>query len=214
MSFSLGGDFIEPSFCDLSHSRRFIIASFFTPDYESDALKLRNSCRALALDFHLQCIASFGSWQQNIHFKPAFLIKMLDKYPQRSIAWVDADAIIRSYPQLFDDLEYFDCDIAAHHFRGKELLSGTLFVPNSSGARLLLREWAAFDAQRKQFKEQFTLDLFLKANRGRFNFYELPASYTQIFDLMRANGAPVIEHFQASRRWRQSHRMMRIPGAR
>jgi hypothetical protein len=189
------------------NNRPFIFVSFYTVDsgYEAEKEKLKASLHAFNLDYYLEGIKTLGSWKMNIHYRPAFLEKCLERFYPRPIVCVDSDAIVRSYPTLFEFLclKQDDYDIAVHYFRGRELLAGTIFWSNRIKSKDLLHLWAEYDKKMIHYKEQKNLQDVLQAH-PEFIVYRLPAAYTQIFDLMRNEGAPVIEHFQASRRFRKA----------
>lgn len=119
-----------------------------------------------------------------------------------NILYVDADARIRQYPKLFDD---FDGDIGVHYRRGRELLSGTIFLRNNERVRMLVNFWQGEQMLRPETWDQKTLDYVIQARAENLGVkvVDLPPSYTQIFDSMAHHGAPVIEHMQASRRYKK-----------
>lgn len=191
-------EFIEPSYSGASSAMSLIFISYFTPEYEQEAIRLRESLHRFNLPYRLQRIRSQGSWWENIHFRAGFLAAMLDQYRPLPICWLDSDAVVQQYPELLFRLEREQsCDLAAHYFRNRELLGGTLWLRNSDRVRELIDRWQELDLAERKFKEQFNLQRVVE--RDHFNLYRLPPAYTQIFDLMKKEGAPIIEHFQASR---------------
>jgi|WetSurSiteA1Bulk_404760.scaffolds.fasta_scaffold00047_32 hypothetical protein len=195
-----GGLFIEPSFIELAHDRKFIIVNYFTPEYEDEAVQLRATCKAFNLDYHLQRVTSFGTWWDNLHIREDFLLKMLDEYPQRSLVWIDADGRVKQYPALFDSLDDSQFDFVVHHFRGYELYGGTMWFRNCESSRDLISAWRDLDMRDKHFKEQLNLQRIIAMNPQRWRIGELPPNYAKIFDFMRNVPNAVIEHYQASRR--------------
>ena len=188
------------------HGRPFFIVSYYTPEngYGELIKKLRASCQTFALDYYFEKIESLGSWQLNIHYRPQFLLKAL-AILNRDLVWIDADGIIKQYPALFEALAIRDdFEIGVHFFKGRELLGGTMYIPNRPRTRTLIEMWANYDAHRLQFKEQRNLqDLVEGTGPGAFRVCKLPAEYVKIFDLMKDLAGPaVIEHYQASRRLR------------
>ena len=135
--------------------------------------------------------------------------QMLDKHIGKSIVWVDSDAIIHSYPKLFDNYNY---DIAVRwqdfRWRKNECLSGTIYMANNSHMRDLCKRWEgeniAEGPNAKTF-EQWNLgkSIIEMRTEGKIKDGNLPPEYTMIFDSMRAmypDVKPIIEHFQASRK--------------
>ena len=131
---------------------------------------------------------------------------MLDKYPGNPIVWVDADARIMSNPTLFDHLK---ADVGIHYRRkskggvyARELLSGTIYLANNKKTRELLDMWIAENKKAPKVWDQRTLDTALKSWNGTVQ--EIPPTYCQIFDSMKGEGGdPVIQPFQASRKFRR-----------
>jgi len=185
--------------------RPFCVVSYYTEGngYELEIKKLKASCLSFQLDYFFEGIKSLGSWMLNIHYRPQFLIKAM-MAQRRDLVWIDADGVVKQYPALFEALaRRADFEIAAHYLKGRELLGGTMYVPNRPKTIELLEAWAEVDARRPQLKEQLNLQGLLAA-RSDFRLLHLPGEYTKIFDLMaKTCGPAVIEHHQASRRLRK-----------
>ena len=114
------------------------------------------------------------------------------------MVWTDADSVVRENPILFDDL---DCDIAFHRFKGKELLSGTVYFRNTEPTIRLLMRWIAINKENPEIFDQKNLDQAISEAED-LKITELPPEYCFIFDLSRdyyGGRKPIIEHFQASR---------------
>jgi hypothetical protein len=172
--------------------------------YEEEAKLLRASLDLFRLEYEIQGVPSLGSWQKNTQFKAFFIQEMLAKYSDRPVVYLDADAIVRAYPILFDEI---NCDIAVHHYDNKrrnfkELLSGTVYFGTSSKAREIVEVWIETNRELPEQWDQKNLQLALDRVPD-VSFVELPPSYCLIFDLMKDQGPAVIEHFQASRRFKQ-----------
>jgi len=170
--------------------------SYYTPNYKDQADRLRNSLNELRLPYCIEEIPNLGSWDKNTHHKPEFILKHL--ISSDAVVWTDADSVIRENPILFDGL---DCDIAFHRFKGKELLSGTVYFKNTPATVTLLLKWMEINLQNPQVFDQKNLDEATKQIEG-LKIADLPPEYCFIFDLSRdyyGGRKPVIEHFQASR---------------
>ncbi len=87
-----------------------IFVSYFSPGYESVALRLRDSLEALDLPHRIDGIPDQGGWTPNVRYRTSFLRQMLDLHPGRPVVWIDADAVVRRRPELFWNLE---ADVAA-----------------------------------------------------------------------------------------------------
>jgi hypothetical protein len=187
--------------------RSWIVVSFFTEatGYKPDALKMMKSCEEFGLDYFVQSIKGEGSWLANVRFKPLFMREMLARHAGRNVVWIDVDGVVQAYPQVLDDLshtiEFKDYIIGVHYFRGRELLTNTVFLRNCEETVRMMASWIQLMQSLPGVWEQKVLQLNL-SKHPEFKVFMLPANYSQIFDLMKHEGSPVIEHFQASRRFR------------
>lgn len=185
------------------------IISFFTEGtgYAQEIKKLEASLTALGLPSHFFARPPVGTWRGNLNYKSAVILEAFDLFPESDIVFLDADAIVRSRPVLFDRLsagrEY---DLAAHlfnySFEKDELLSGTLWIANNPAGRKAVQLWDAKGRAHPEIRHQKCLKLVL-SETPEIRFYKLPLEYTCIFDHPARRGkTAVIEHFQASRRFR------------
>ena len=87
----------------------------------------------------------------------------------------------------------------------KELHSGTLYLANNERVRLLLDRWIAVNVKMEHtgLFEQKNLELLLLGTGADgLQVLNLPDTYCQIYDTMADAGDPVVEQFQASRKFR------------
>ncbi len=182
--------------------------SFYTRNtgYEDEVGNLIESLEKFNLNHYVEAIDSLGSWQKNCMYKPVFIKKMLDKYPEEDkIVWIDADAIVKKDPVLFKDIEE---DIAFHYCRSHwqkypELLTGTMMFRNNDKIRSLLDMWIESCNKNSNIWEQKALQRVI--NNAGISIYDLPSSYTKIRDLDEDGEKdidPVILHTQANRRYK------------
>ena len=186
-----------------------IFVAYYTRDslYSEYAQNLAQSLHQFDLTYRIVGINDQGSWDKNTHYKPIFLRQMLDELHPVSLVYVDVDALIHQMPILFDDLVTDPTvDIAAHildhkkfnHTIPPELLSGTLYLANTSNTRQIVDEWIQACKAFAKIWDQLALDQVLKA-RNYQGFRNLPEQYTTIYDYMKDVKDPVIVHYQASR---------------
>ena len=179
----------------------YIFVAYYTKQtgYEAVARTLRASLEKFKVAMFIDGIPTRGSWQSNIAYKPEFVFAMMCKYPDRDIIYVDADAELKQYPTYFDT---FSGDVGVHFKDGKELLSGTIYFRNNERVRDLVRQWMSTQQHYPNTWDQVTLHRTIGKYAKEFGVkvVDIPAAYTQIFDSMKHNGAPVIEHHQASRK--------------
>lgn len=192
------------------------VVSFYTTGtgYENEIKKLQASLDRLSIPYHFFPVEPRGSWRANLNYKSEIILQAFDMFPKKDIVFIDADAVVRRYPELFDKLsEDHQYDVAAHFhpYRGNEipggsLLSGTLWFQNSERGRELVRTWNEIGAENKTIRHQHCLRLAIEklSGEGRYVFIcRLPREYTLIFDYYRGEEVlAVVEHFQASRRLR------------
>lgn len=191
------------------------LISYFTRQtgYAAEAIKLAESCDVLGIPYNILGVENRGSWHKNTAMKAEFIYEMLETLADaaRAVVFVDADAQVRRYPDFFDSLDV-DMGLAYRDYRvfpsgprkaGKELLSGTIYVANTSVSRAILRAWMAENAIHPTTWEQRNLQAVVDRLEPAFaRLAELPPTYCQIFDSMRTAGPAVIEHFQKSRVYR------------
>lgn len=191
----------------MSGSQKPLYVAYYTKEtgYAQEAEELRATLEQFHLDHEILGVPNLGSWQQNTHYKARFLKEQLNAHPDRPLVYLDVDARVRQYPELFDRLS---CDMAGYHYLNKvtkrpELLSGTLYFEPTAATKKLIDTWIFANETLPARWEQKNLEIALK-KVPEITFYELPAPYVLIFDLMQDLGPPVIEHLQASRRLKKT----------
>jgi hypothetical protein len=197
-----------------------LFVSFYTPLYAEEAKGLIASLREQGAAFDVVALPSAGSWQANCAMKPAFISEMVRKH-RVPVVWVDADARLLRSPDFLLGLDPQRTDFAAHWANiwrnGPELLSGTTWWGTSHRALNLLAMWEEIQRRSPEKWDQKCLQTAveycqrgaevmvngktLDLPRGK-QLVELPAEYCKIFDLMAECKNPVIEHHQASRRFK------------
>ena len=141
------------------------------------------------------------------------MLDMLMKHPNHRLLYVDVDAVVHKSPDLFKN---YSCDIAVRwqdfRWRKNECLSGTIYMENNERTKRICELWRDInvtEGNKSNRMEQWNLDTVInqmKKEDPNFTYKNLPPEYTMIFDSMRGmypNINPVIEHFQASRRFKK-----------
>lgn len=182
----------------------FVVAAFYTVNtpYEKEVENLIASCDEHNIDYYVQGYESRGQWVKNAAIKPEFLLDVLDLFPEKDIVYLDADAVIRQYPKLFDEMRE---DVGVHYRKGTELLSGTIFLRNNVRSRNLLKHWIHYQRENSTTWDQKILQKVIRlceTTGTGLRVLDLPSTYCQIYDTM-AGPQPVIEHMQASRRFKR-----------
>jgi hypothetical protein len=183
-----------------------LVVAYYTIDtpYEAEVENLRRSLAGMPLAAEIAAVPNLRAWQANTQYKAEFLRDMLARHGDRHrLLYVDADAVFRQYPSLLDDIE---CDIAVH-FMPRGPLSGTIYLEPTPAAEALVHAWIAANRAHPDRWDQVNLGAVIRERRtrGDLRVVELPVEYTFIFDLARRDhpdARPVIEHFQASRRFK------------
>lgn len=191
-----------------------LVVSFYTENspYQLEAMGLIGSCNDLGIEAEVEAVPSEGSWERNCAIKPFFIRKkLLEK--KRPVFWVDADAVFKQKPDFsfllqsdiaFREMKRFSDD------RRFKYASGSLFFNSTPRAINFVDKWCALCQEKidrkenLEFLDQVSLvDLIEKGEQVKI--FSLPIAYAKIFDIDAQEIDPhhiVIEHFQASRRYR------------
>jgi len=182
--------------------KRPIVVSFYTENthYEDEANRLRASLHRFGLEYDVQPRPNMGGWKKNNDYKPKFILEMMEKHPGRDIVWLDSDAVVMAYPELWDDTDIgvgvhtVDWALYRDHHTKLETLAGTVYVGAKSKG--FVKKWIELMNKNPKLQDNHALQKLVETVKVT----QLPASYCQIFDTMAAAGEPVVEHTQASRR--------------
>lgn len=163
---------------------------------------------------YIEKIENKGDWYANTSYKPTFILNAIRKCESAydSVVFLDADAKVLKYPQLFEDIpeEY---DIALHHlsweiwygYKGdntKELLSGTVFFRINDKVKNLIKDWANEAEKSREWEQKVLAKVLLR--HPEIKVYPLPIEYIYINSLPDDRPPlvkcdPVIVHYQLSR---------------
>lgn len=193
-----------------------LIVSYYTKEtlYQLEVQNLIASCEKWQLEYHIEPIASFGSWERNCAYKPFFLLEKLQQFNQ-PIFWVDADAIFLQKPQ---HLQQFEGDFAVRindwgDEHPSQVISGSLYVNATQGAERVLKAWAkecldkfADPTRAEELWDQIALRDVINREVPGAKILPLPIEYMTIVDHPHEGkelGSVVIGHYQASRRFKK-----------
>ena len=192
------------------------VISFYTMQtpYEEEVKNLVASCDKFGLEHKIEGVPSFGTWELNCAYKPFFIYKMVNEL-KRPVLWVDADGVFKKAPSLIDA---FESDVAVRinpacpEDDPSKVISSTIFINSTQEAALLLRAWMQESSRQildenrtEEFWDQIALRDALKLPGHQAKVKSLPTSYAKIFDHPEDFfffQEPVIEHYQASRRFK------------
>lgn len=180
----------------------FVVVAYYTVNtpYAEEVKNLIASLEQFNLPKDIVGVPDFGDWQANCHHVPYFLKQMLIKHYPKSIVYLDADAKVLHYPILFEKL---NCDLAAHYFKDSELLAGTLYLANRPKTYEVIERWISSSFDYPTIWIQKILQMVITGSTDlNLHVEKLPPQYCKIFDLMASVPDAVIEHYQASRRFK------------
>jgi hypothetical protein len=188
------------------------IISFYTGHYEWDAEQLKKSMNKLGIiNYDVEYRDGVGSWESNTQMKCNFILEKLKE--NDSVVWTDADSRVREIPSFFDTIEtdvgfYFLPAECANDFKLPDhsilkspisyLQSGTMFFRNTKSTINLLHKWNELNSLDNRQWDQWTLQVALA--QSDVTITELPESYVWVDGVN--SGSPVIEHLQASRKFK------------
>jgi len=194
-----------------------LIVSYYTKDtmYQLEVQNLIASCEQWGVEYLVEPIASFGSWESNCCYKPFFLMQKLEQL-KRPLFWVDADAVLVRQPE-FLDLFNLDFVVRSNAYlddlHDSKVMSGSLFVNATAGGAQVLKLWgkaclAAFSnpAREEEIWDQIVLRQVLQAGVLGATIGALPVEYLAIVGYAEDEAVvrnPVICHHQASRRFKK-----------
>jgi hypothetical protein len=178
-----------------------LVISFYTrhTPYAEEITRLRRSCQEHGLALHVEGLPSTGCWVRNCALKGPFVWQCLQQFDQ-PLLWLDADAEVLRYPELFQDPEF---EFAA--YQPAHLCSGTLYFAQTAGSRQLARAWADLCLQGPRTWDQVLLARVLEQARGSVRFRCLPQGYCKVIGRRwrEADQTTYILHHQASRRFKR-----------
>ena len=180
------------------------IISFYTDDevYRPAIERLKASLDNFGLSYDIVCVADRGTWTANCSYKAEFILSMLEDYIPFNLIWLDADAEVVRYPELFDRIEGDIAAVVNQH----GLFASAIYFHNTKEVRNLVTDWvqAIKDNPGEFTDDQINLERVIKA-QSKVVFEELPPEYSFITDVMKPVEHPVIIQHQASRQGRILH---------
>lgn len=180
----------------------YIVVGYFTENtgYAEESKHLIDSLEKLKLPYDVIAIPNQGSWQANTQYKAYFIKQMLYKHFPKDLLYLDVDAVVHKHPVLFDEVTF---DIGVHYLRSTELISSTVYLRNNSKISILIDRWIAVCLKNPEIWDQKVLQSVINQSKDlQLKVGNLPPEYCKIFDIMAVIKDPVIEQFQASRRFK------------
>lgn len=192
----------------LDGQQNYIVCAYYTPNYAAHASALKRSLEVLQINHYLKHYESRGSkkrdWHANTRIKPTFIAHCLDKFPEKHILYVDADAIVKQQLSLLDDIET-DLAVCVKPIKTQlRIAVGTVFVRNSPGGRQLVKEWIGAESDCGPLDSDSNM-LHIAVGRSEgVSLTILPPTYRTV-EINAAN-EPVILHLSVTQHARQRKR--------
>ncbi len=195
-------------------SAKPLVVSFYTENtpYQIEAFRLLSSCNEFEVEAEIDGVPSLGSWARNCAIKPFFMRDKL-KLHKRPIFWVDVDAAFCCTPNfstfLSFDLVIRQIERFKHDARFR-FFTGSLFMNYTPAALEFVDAWCNYcekalqSSSNCEYLDQISL-VHVMDGKHALRIDPLPIAYAKIFDIdaeLIDPSAVVIEHHQASRRYR------------
>lgn len=193
------------------------IVTFYTPEYEREALQLIESCERHSIPIKAYPKPSKGSWVHNCTMKAEVILCALDEL-NAGVVWIDADGRLKNKPTVFESLPKYDfgCYWIPNVWnqakniqlkpwsRGNEALAGgTLYFNNTDISKELIRAWKKeSEANPTRWEQQSLQKVWEDFDNKGLRTYNFPQSYCKVFDCkwFESESTIIVEHTQASRK--------------
>jgi hypothetical protein len=147
----------------------YIVAGWFTPDYEKWFRRLEATLIEWNAPYDFTKVPKApGGWEANTRLKPRLILDAMDRYPGKTLIWVDVDSLCVSAPAQLVGLP---CDVAIrlHAWRTRHRVTmmaraGTLIFNPTENARLLAEAWAV-EADSAQYGDHDEIGLTLAIDK-------------------------------------------------
>jgi hypothetical protein len=193
------------------------IVTFYTSEYEQEALQLLKTCN----DFNIPCKAyaksSKGSWVHNCTMKAEVIEHALDEF-NHGVVWIDADGRLRNQPTIFDTLSNYDfgcywipdvwnqprnAHLKPWSLGNEALAGGTMYFNNTNISKELISAWKIESKNNPTRWEQQSLQkVWEQFNNKGLRTYNFSQAYCKVFDCkwFEPEQPIIVEHTQASRK--------------
>lgn len=192
------------------------------------------SLKRVGMDYIIKAEEDRGDWYANTRLKPRFIQEMREAN-EGPLLYIDVDAFVHeNCAAYFERLATLGADFGAHWFRGPAkghdrtrvrdegwwMLSGTLFIGDTDGARRLIDTWCylndvLFQQGVREGGGQKNL-WYLTTCMEDLKIRRLPGRYCYVFDKWWAypeDESVIIEHTIASRDHRDKEHIQTRPRA-
>ena len=166
--------------------KNYIIISGYTIDtpYEVETRELKKTLKKFDLPYHITGIPTKSSWRENCRAMNYIILEAFDKYPDKDIVWLDADARVRKPLTLFDDYRY---DIGMYlpvwppGSGQKECRTGTIYFRNIAPVRDFFQKYVDdLAAMKSDFEPEKLFGELVKTSGLNYDLY-FPGEYCMVF---------------------------------
>ena len=142
-----------------------------------------------------------GYWEANTRIKPHFILECLQRFPDKNVLYLDADALVKRPLDYFNNIT---ADVSFYKTKGMvgmshDYLASTMFFRNTHNTTSLVKQWIAEQISGKRTQvDQDSLDMAMDKLSATVTIEPLNPGYIKIFD-KDYDGDIYIEQYQASR---------------
>lgn len=193
------------------------ISSFTTGTiYEKIANEyIRASFEHWNLPYHIFAKPDLGKWDINSRQRPLYIKEAMELFDGENIVWIDADARILKYPNLFFKIPD-SCHVGVNYLEHKlhyykpestiiEILDGTSYYKNCPEMITFCDEWIERSVHVNKNHRHVLNEMINEKIKEYLNLFIIPRDYCYILNTPDGRGPavpienPVVVHYQASR---------------
>lgn len=166
--------------------------------YQRAVTRLSKSCIKFNLPFVIFPLSGVGEWLHGCNLKPTVILHALHLF-KKPILWIDADAQVFQYPNIFADSQFkYDIALAAEAPPSGHWLSGTLYCKPS--AIDFIDEWrkcTPHKTNQDTYADEITIkNLWYDSNPNtRPNIHLLPQPYNAVVHTQTDTSSIIIGHY-------------------
>ena len=192
--------------------RKWIVISAYTYDtpYEDEIKVLEKSLRKFDVPYRFFPYKSQGSWWENCQYYTSIIVNALSEH-RCDLVWLDSDAELLAYPELFNNYKY-DLGVykrmnaegseRPHHWNG-----GTMYMKNRARVSEFVKVLHTTPKGDEWLLDTFSdaIDAAIRGEGADITIGTLPTTYSYVFNTkqpeeLKYKYKVVIRHNQASRR--------------
>lgn len=166
------------------------VITFFTNNwrYKLYALKMRDKCNKLGLNYYVAEFENLKNYLQNTKMKPTFILQALREC-KTDVLWIDADGLLSKKPEF---LKGIDVDFAAKRMashRERYWHVGTMYFKYNQKVLDMVERWVEVSAEPDSVSDEHAFDKMYKAGYFESNGItssDLPATYFEILKDLEA----------------------------